>query len=485
MRDDDPVNDDLCKLSAQALAQGLRQGDWSSLQVVEAHMERLRRSNPSMRAMVRDRFSAARAEARRADERRVQGGRVKPPPLAGVPCSIKECFALTGMPQTAGLVARRGRLATEDATVVARLRAAGAIPLGVTNTSELCMWMESANQLYGRTGNPYDPTRIVGGSSGGEAAVVAAGGAAFGLGSDIGGSIRMPAFFNGIFGHKPTGGLVPNSGQFPLAEGAQALRFLTTGPLCRKAEDLWPLIELLAGPDGLDEGCSAWSLGDPEQVELGRLKILDVQGNGRQQVSGDLLSAQERVARHLEGLGGKVQSMRFPDLRDSFYIWSAMLSDADSRPYKTLLGEGRAVPALPELGRWLLGRSKHTLPSVALALLENLADLSPGIKRKAIEQGRALKAELYALLDEQTIMLFPSYTRTAPRHNAPLLTPFDWVYTAIWNVMELPVTQVPLGLDARGLPLGVQVVGGPGQDHVCVAVAQELERAFGGWVPPF
>ena len=187
---------DPCRDSAQSLARALRAGAISSLELVEAHMERIRRANPAMNAMVRERFSAARAEARAVDA--AMGGGEDLPPLAGLPCSIKECFALRGMPQTSGLVARRGWLAHEDAPAVARLRAAGAIPLGVTNVSELCMWMESANKLYGRTGNPYNPDRIVGGSSGGEAAVVAAGGAVFGLGSDVGGSIRMPAFFNGM-----------------------------------------------------------------------------------------------------------------------------------------------------------------------------------------------------------------------------------------------------------------------------------------------
>src|SRR5207237_4871758 len=147
------------------------------------------------------------------------------------------------------------------APTVGGLRAAGAIPLGVTNLSELCMWMESNNRVYGRTGNAYDPRRTAGGSSGGEGAIVGAAGAPFGLGSDIGGSIRMPAFFNGVFGHKPTGGLVPNSGQFPMAHGP-ALRYLTTGPIARHAEDLMPLLRILAGPDGDDAGCVAMELGD-------------------------------------------------------------------------------------------------------------------------------------------------------------------------------------------------------------------------------
>src|SRR3954464_7410832 len=135
--------------------------------------------------------------------------------------------------------------------------------------------MESTNRVYGRTANAYDPRRTAGGSSGGEGAIVGAGGAPFGLGADIGGSIRMPAFFNGVFGHKPTGGLVPGTGQYPIASNA-ALRYLSTGPIARRAEDLMPLLRILAGPDDLDAGCTPFSLGDPAAVSMADLTVLDV-----------------------------------------------------------------------------------------------------------------------------------------------------------------------------------------------------------------
>ena len=205
--------------SASEMARALRAGEVSSLELVELHIARIKAVNPVLNAVVAERYELARQEARAADEALAAAGDEEAlSPLLGVPCSIKECFALEGMPQASGLVKRKDIRATSDATTVARLRQAGAIPVGVTNTSELCMWMESANRLYGRTSNPYDPTRIVGGSSGGEGAIVGAGGTPFGLGSDIGGSIRMPAFFNGVFGHKPSGGLVPGTGQYPMAE---------------------------------------------------------------------------------------------------------------------------------------------------------------------------------------------------------------------------------------------------------------------------
>src|SRR5262245_58857220 len=179
--------DDLLSVSATELASRIRRRELSSLEVVDAHIAHLQRHNPVLNAVVCDRFDAARDEARAADARCAAGADL--PPLHGVPCTIKESFALTGMPNTSGLVARKGLLSTADATAVRKVRAAGAIPLGVTNVSELCMWMESHNNVYGRTNNPYDPGRIVGGSSGGEGAAIGAGGSPFGVGSDVGGSI--------------------------------------------------------------------------------------------------------------------------------------------------------------------------------------------------------------------------------------------------------------------------------------------------------
>lgn len=477
----------LLSLSATRLGRMIRDREVTSREVVAAHIARVRRVNPALNAVVAERFDAALKEADAADEQVRRNG-ADLPPFLGVPCTIKESFALSGMPNTSGLVARRGVAAERDAVTVARVRAAGAIPLGVTNVSELCMWMESNNRVYGRTRNPYDPGRIVGGSSGGEGAIVGAGGAPFGLGSDIGGSIRMPAFFNGVFGHKPTGGLVPCTGQYPTPAGP-ALRYITTGPLCRRAEDLMPLLRVLAGPDGEDAGClAARELGDPAAVDLRSLTVLLVPDNGRVRVSPELLAAQRRCAEALAGQGARVVEASFPALRDSLEIWSAMLDESGSPRFADLLFSGRDADAgrrpARELLRWATGRSPHTLPSLALVLLERLPALLPGRAARALSAGRALKEELRERLGDRGVLLYPPYPTTAPRHNRPLFPPFNWVYTAILNVMELPVTQVPLGLGREGLPLGVQVAAGHGNDHVSIAVAMFLERAMGGWVPP-
>ncbi|MBM4246222.1 MAG: amidase [Deltaproteobacteria bacterium] len=478
---------DLLLESATRLAERIRAGEVSSREVVEVHVAQIERVNPQLNAVVRTRYDEARAEAERADALRARTRPEDLPPLHGVPCTIKECFALAGMPNASGLVARRHLVSERDATAVARLRAAGAIPLGVTNTSELCMWMESNNRVYGRTNNPYDPARIVGGSSGGEGAIVGAGGSPFGLGSDVGGSIRGPAFFNGVFGHKPTGGMVPATGQYPIAAGA-GLRYLTTGPITRRATDLMPLLRVLAGPDGLDAGCRHFDLGDPAQVDLSGRTLLDVPDNGVLRVSPELRRAQEEAVRVLRDRGMRVREVSFKGLEKQFDVWSAMMADAQEHPFSHMLGEGRRVRAGLEIVKHLLGRSQHTLPASLLALVDPVPKLFPGLARRMIALGHELRASFAEALGPDGVLLYPSYTVPAPRHGVPVRwlvrMHHPWAYLAIVNVLELPATQVPVGLGAEGLPLGFQVVSGHGNDHVTIAVAMELERALGGWTPP-
>lgn len=482
------MTDHLLRASATELARSIRFREVTSRTVVKAHIERIRRVNPAINAVVEDRFTDALEESDKADElirasETDREGTQRLPPFHGVPCTIKEVFAIPGMRQTAGMVARRDHVATVEAPTVTRLRQAGAIVMGTTNVSELCMWMETTNKVYGRTRNPYDLRRIVGGSSGGEGAIVGAGGSPFGLGSDVGGSIRMPAFFNGVFGHKPSGGLVPGTGQFPLPENA-ALRYLTTGPIARRAEDLMPLLRVLAGPDGSDSGCCEQHLGDPSTVEVATMRIVDVRGNGFRRVSAELDRTQERAARALEGRGADVRRARVESLKRSLDMWAAMMSEAADTTFAQHLWGDVPQSAVKELARLALGRSDHTLPAVGLTLLERAVSLLPGRTRRFVEQGRALAEEIEDLLGDHGVMLYPSYTSVAPKHNAPLFPPVNWVYTAVFNIAEMPVTQVPLGLTDAGLPVGVQVVGARGQDHLTIAVALELERLFGGWQMP-
>jgi fatty acid amide hydrolase 2 len=469
--------------SAVALARAIRERRVTSRAVVEAHVRRARRVNPGLNAIVRERYEDALREADEADARVRGGDAADLPPLHGVPCTIKEAFAFAGMPHTSGLWARRDVVASEDATAVKRLRRAGAIPLGVTNISELCMWMESSNKVWGRTNNAYDPRRTAGGSSGGEGAIVGAGAVPFGLGSDVGGSIRMPAFFNGVFGHKSTGGLVPSTGQYPPAQGL-VQRYVVTGPIARRAEDLMPVLRVLAGPDGIEEHCAEIDLGDPASVDVRGLTVFTVESDGLVIVSRALRDAQRRAAGALESRGARVERRRIPRLARGLEIWSSMLKDGGGASFRELLAAGSDLSPLRELALALVGRSNYTVPGLLLALVEELPAKFGDRTRELVELGRELQLELHDMLGDRGVMLYPSHAVVAPLHRRPLLLPFRWVYTAIINVMEMPSTQVPLGLDAEGVPLGVQVVGPRHADHKTIAMALELERAFGGWVPP-
>jgi fatty acid amide hydrolase 2 len=462
---------DLLRASARELAEAIAGGRTTSREVVETHIARLREANARTNAVVADRYDQALEEADRADERVRAGGDL--PPLLGVPCTVKECFALEGMPNAAGLVSRRDHRADTTAPAVQRLRDAGAIPVGVTNTSELCMWWgASDNKLYGRSSSAYSPKHTSGGSSGGEGAAVGSGGSPFGVGSDIGGSIRLPAFFNGVFGHKPTPGLVPNDGQFPLATGGAA-RMLATGPLARRAEDLMPLVRIMSGRD---------DLADPASVRLEGLPVLGVESAGLIPVRADVRHALRRASEHLASAGAVVTEKRFGRLMRSFEMLMAGLS-TDEAMFRELLGDGdtrRARQLWPEFVR---GRSPHTLPSIFIHTVEKGRRLTERRTRQMVRAGEHLAEEIGEAIGDG-VLLYPTYASVVPRHHRPLLSPWGCAYAGAFNVMGFPVTQVPLGLTGRGLPTGVQVATRPGNDHVSIAVALELERRFGGWIPP-
>ncbi len=483
--DAEPTDADLATAAARTLAGWVRTRRCPAERVVAVHVERLRAADERLNVVAAARYEAALQEARALDARIARGEVEQLGPLAGVPFTVKENLSLQGMPLTAGLVARRGERAERDGTAVARLRAAGAIPLAVTNVSELCMWMEADNRLYGRTANAYDPRRTAGGSSGGEGAAVGSGAVPFGLGADIGGSIRMPAFFNGVFGHKASPGAVPLGGHYPLPTG-EAQRMLSVGPLCRRAEDLPLLLEVLTGPSPEDPTARRTLRLQPEQVRLAELRVLDVPDDGHTPVHPVLRAAQRRAARHLQARGARVEQTRLAPLRHVLPLWTAVMHASADRTFAEFLAEGTGEPSirlLPELWRLARGRSTHTGASLGLAVVEKLAAPLDGLMRRAPARLARLRARLLGAL-QGGVMLYPSYPIPAPRHGEPLRHPAWWVYTAAVNVFGLCATQVPLGLGPDGLPLGVQVVGPPGSDEVTLAVAAELERAFGGWREP-
>jgi fatty acid amide hydrolase 2 len=474
---------DLDRAAAVDLAAAIRQRAISPTELVDAFIARIERENPRLNAVIATRFDAARATAAAHTRRLMSTSADDLPPFLGVPCTIKETFAVEGMPHTAGNLRRRHVVAPADAPVVARLKAAGFVPLGVTNVPEMAFWYETDNLAWGRTNNPFDTSRTAGGSSGGEGAIVGVGASPVGLGSDVGGSIRMPAGFCGVFGHKPTGGLVPTTGHIPSPSPSLA-RFTCVGPLVRSARDLLPVLRILAGPDGTDRGAiETVDLRDSD-VPAKRLTVHVIDEAGWIKPSDEVRAAVWRAAALLEHHGARVEHARPPELRSAFQMWGEAMQKGslDGRPFIEWLGDGDAVSLPLELLRLIVGRPRHTKEALMFAALERAGQRLP-IVRGGLEIRERLRARLRELLvDDTHIIVSPTFPVTAFLHGHGARYPGAFVYSALWNVLEQPATAVPMGLDRAGLPLSCQVIGRRGADRIVVGVAMQLETLLGGRV---
>ena len=389
------------------------------------------------------------------------------------------------MLHTSGLYERRNYKAEKDATTIDLMRKAGAIPFALTNVSEVCMWWESNNTVHGRSRNPYDTNRIVGGSSGGEGCIQAAAGSPFGLGSDIGGSIRMPAFFNGIFGHKPSKFIVSNDGQFPIPFSEEQNSFLGIGPMVRYAEDLKPVLRIIAG-----EKASLLKLDEP--VDLKQVKFFyqenDTGGRLVSPVDSDIIQGIQRIVNHLkQKLDVPVEKIQLPEFRQSATIWFANMKDDSGYGFQHQLGNMKyAINPYTELLKWIVGASKHTFIGLLTAILDkSQCQFGSSKYHHLVQKRNDLRKKLEQLLGDNGVLIYPTHPTVAPYHNEPIIRPINFSYTGIVNVLGFPATAIPLGtLGSEGLPIGVQVIANFNQDRLCLAVAEELEKAFGGWSKP-
>ncbi|MDQ8045101.1 MAG: amidase [Solirubrobacteraceae bacterium] len=475
----------LTERSGLELAGMIRRGEVSSREVVEAHIARIAVTQPKVHGIVAYHYTDAREAADAADARIAAADPDDMlPPLLGVPCTIKESIGIAGMPNTAGFRPVADRLAERTAPAAQLLIDAGAIPLGVTNTSELCLWIESRNKVYGDSNNPYDTTRTVGGSSGGEGAVIGSGASPFGLGSDLAGSIRVPAFCCGVFGHKPSVGVVPTSGHFPVGEGPSR-RMMVIGPIARRAEDLMPLMRILNWDDPDDPYDRVIDLGDPAEVCFDGLRVVIPHGFGASSyVSLELLEAREQAARHLESLGANVVRVNAKGLLKAQLVYIESLRAAWNDEFESSIGwEAQTVR---DMYRGLASKDPdHTAAFVNLAaavrIVGRLRRQMPVDSLDKVVDGMA--AEMAEQIGDG-IMLLPPLPQVAPHHGWTTLRPWSMQTMVLANLFGWPATQIPLGIGSEGLPLGVQVMAPMDQDHRTIAVALELEKAFGGWVPP-
>ncbi|XP_029825892.3 fatty-acid amide hydrolase 2-B [Ixodes scapularis] len=374
----------------------------------------------------------------------------------------------------------KGQQAAEDAAVVSLMLRAGAIPVAISNVPELCMSSDCRNMLYGVTSNPYDTNRSPGGSSGGEGSLLGSAASVVGVGTDFAGSIRLPAYRCGIFGHKPTHGVVPCDGIIPKSGEAQ-MRLITPGPMCRYAEDLLPVLRVIAGEN-------AAALGLDKPVDLKKLKIYYVVDNGNKYFTSlckEQSQAVLKAVKCLENLcEAKSQRVTFEEMRRGVFIWIASFGPS-AMPFASLFKNftGSMNP-LSELLLKLVGRSHHTMSAIWIALGERLGKgASPVAVEDLVGQGREFVRKLEDLLGDDGVLIFPCSGTKVPYHNQLFSVYKNLPFTCLFNTARMPVTACPLYLDQEGMPVGVQVVAARFKDRLCLAVARELEKEFGGWRP--
>ncbi|MCA9101112.1 MAG: hypothetical protein KDA63_08185, partial [Planctomycetales bacterium] len=488
------ATDEITSQSANSLGRLIARGDVSAVDVADAHIRRIEQTADDLNAVVVPRFDQALDAARRFDEDRRR--RDSPGPLAGVPITVKEMFDVVGTPTTAGLTALSTHRADSDATVVARLRRAGAIILGKTNVSQLGIMPETDNPLYGRTNNPWNLERSPGGSSGGESAIIAAGGSPLGLGSDSGGSVRQPANSCGICSIKPTSGRLPLDGHFASANWFES--WPQPGPLARSVDDLEIALSVLAGDDprGRGPGDAPSLIADPREIDSRSLRVgfyTDLEGVTS---SPAVRRAVREAAAVLDDAGATVEEFELPDAERAWLLYAAlfyadgmldMRRQTRGSRLDWRLKEHFSYTRLPGWARRLLARyyalrgqqsTAKVLRTVSRPVLTTAEFLD------LVAAQRAYQRSFAAALDAAGLdVLIAPVSPLPPLTHGELYANSTMLYTALYNLLGVPagvvpVTQVrpgeeghrPVSRDpveqccrrvdagSAGLPIGVQVI---------------------------
>ena len=458
------------KPTARELVEALARGELSSHELARAYLERIERVNPLLNAAVYVDPERTLAEANAADGALERGERR---PLLGLPVSVKDSIAVAGMPCLSGSFARESFRPQADATVVARLREAGAIVLCKTNVPEYTWSVETDNAISGRTNNPYDLGRTSGGSSGGEAALQAVDASPVGIGSDGLNSIRVPAHFCGTVGLRPTAGLVPETGAWPPTKCTGMLDMSTLGPMGTAIDDLALLLPLIAGPDDIDPFVAAVSIGDFRAVSVEGLRIGFYLSDGVSKATPATCAVVERAARALTDAGAEVDQVVPPSLSEVPDIaFRMMAADGGARARADLApADDRHHPQV----EWLL----ESLRPFALTA-EGFFEL--------MERWSALRGALRRFVSGHDAVLCPVAAGPAPRHgcrpsdDGELTGYEEYAYSFAYAIAGLPSASVPCGGE-RGLPVGVQVIAPAYRDEVTLAVAAVLESALAAEVP--
>lgn len=465
------VSAQLTSLSAVELARKIRSRQVSSREAVQAHLDRIEEWNPKLNAIVHLDSEGARQQAAAADEAQANGrplGR-----LHGVPLTIKASIDVKGLRCECGSRFREGYVAERDATLVARLRQAGAVFLGTTNTPDMLMAYETDNHLYGRSNNPWDLGRTPGGSSGGEAAAIAAGCSPAGFGSDGGGSVRVPAHFCGICGLKPTPGVIPRTGHWPSCVGPSAYLGLV-GPMARAAEDLRLLLEITAGPERHDPSAAPVDVSTPGVETLKAGRIGWCVSDGRTPVTDETAAAVERAAKALESRGFRTEPFSLEGFEDGIRAWWALFGIAGATLTKPLI-EGREDDLHP-LSHGLFATQEEAQAMTYEKFLDAWIERDR-VRAKLLGRMEGLTAFLCPVA---SIPAFPHGEREWRAGGESVRYPQVFRYSQLFNLTGNPAAVAPAGRSGEGLPIGVQIVGQPFGDAAVVELARLIQAECGG-----
>ncbi|MGW2638481.1 amidase [Streptomyces sp. NPDC001348] len=476
--------------SAEELAAALRAGEVTSVQLTDEAIARIERDDKAINAICVPDFDRARDAARDADQARARGEDL---PLLGIPVTVKESYDMAGLPTTWGIPQHRDHMPAEDAVQVSRLKAAGAVILGKTNVPLGLQDVQSFNELYGTTNNPWDHGRTPGGSSGGSAAALASGFGALSIGSDIGGSLRTPAHFCGVHAHKPTLGLAANRGMVPpdVPAWPADVDLAVVGPMARTARDLTLLLDVMAGPDPLTHGVAYRLTLPPARHErLRDFRVLVLDDHPLIPTGSAVRAGVNRVADALVDGGARVErhSPLLPDLNEAAILYTQLLMSS-------------TVARFPvEAYAWLRARAAEldaddqSLDATRLrAMVFSHRDwMEANNRRERHRHGwRQFFAEFDAVVCPITpTPAFPHDHNPDPRERRididgveyPYLDQLVWAGLA--TMPGLPATAVPAGRSPEGLPVGVQLIGPMLEDRTPLRLAELLERKIGGFQAP-
>jgi amidase len=465
------VSEELVSKSAGDLAQLIKSRAVSVIEIIESHLDRIDQINPALNAIVT--INPQIMDLARAAENELAAGRVMGP-LHGVPLTVKDTIATAGIRSTSGSRLRAEYVPDSDAQVVERLRRAGAIILGKTNTSEMAIPYETDNPVFGRTNNPHDLNRTCGGSSGGEAAAIAARLSPVGVGSDLSGSIRVPAHFCGVAGLKPTTGRVPMDGHVPACVGSLSLGAVI-GPMARRVFDLLLLFHVMAAESAIE--VTETEFAERAQRELNGVKLAYYAGDGVAPVTDDIVTVVALAAKALTQAGLQTREERPPAVSEGSRLWIELFSRA--------AGE--------QLSKFYLGRDTEAGPSATAILrrsekitsMETRIETAESLARAVVERER-LREGLLRWMKSTPLILAPVGATAAFAHGVERLEVAGksmsifraFSYSQAFNVFGLPAVSVPIARTAAGLPVGVQIIGRPFEEVRVLQAAAILERAF-------